>query len=95
MHFSVVKHTEISQAIRLTAFSVDHSLNETLQTSYFNQIPSIVHNLVFTLLQKIRPGFPPKIGVHSSVREVQDHYKVSIFVRYNHQVFETTIIGVL
>ena len=95
MCFSVEDQRKASQTVNLTAFSVDHSLNDTLHTLYLNQIPSIVRNLVFTLLQKIPPGIPPSVTVHSSVREVHGAYTVYLIVHCSHQVFKITIYNIL
>ena len=95
MCFSVDNHKEASQTISLKAFSEDHFLNDTLHTLYMNQVPSIVRNLVFTLLQKIQPGIPPSVTLHSSVRKVQGSYTVYIIVHCSYQVFKNTLCGVM
>ena len=95
MCFSMRDQKEASQTVFLKAFSVDHSVNSTLQTLYLNQIPSTVHNLVFTLLQKIPPGTPPRVSVHSSVKEAHGTYTVYIIVFCSHHVFKTTIYNLL
>ena len=76
MCFSLRDQKEASQTVILKAFSVDHLLNHTLHTLYLNQVPSIVRNLVFTLLQKITPGIPPRVSVHSSGKELHGTYTV-------------------
>ena len=87
MCFSVKDQREGSQAIDLTGFSVDHSLNPTLQNLYRTYIHALVKYLVVTFRQQIPLGIPPRVRVHSSVIEEHRTYTVKLTVRCGHQVF--------
>ena len=94
MCFSVKDQKEGYQVINLTGFSVDHSLNPTLQKLYRTYIHVLVKYLVITFRQQILPGVLPRVCVHSSVVEEHETYTVKLTIHCGHQVFKSTLYDI-